>query len=397
MSVLTQENVALRTRLMSAESLATGGAISRNSSGTGDGGEAAPRASHRTSSREGDADEMDEDERASVEAAEANLRVELHRQVQFLEQKVARAEDEVRSRAREKEQLKADLAKAEATVTTLRAERATLRQDTVRLNDELSQQISETHEAANAAKQAEEENAALRVRVSECESALDTEEKRAADAEVRAGTAETLLADVRVALERARADAAKADSERARLSADTNAATAALTTANTALTKKLSENQMAIEAKQERLAALASRLARGDGDRDAILSAGNGSTPSPPAAPSPVLARVPSSDGDATFMQRILSPGPMGAIEARMLAAVKERDEMQARLDRLESEREDFEERLSDIQRQLNETTEARNAVEQENRIVVEGNTNLSATLDKSRARLAELKAEVSE
>lgn len=36
----------------------------------------------------------------------------------------------------------------------------------MRLNDELSQQIAETHAAVNAAKQSEEENAALRIRVS---------------------------------------------------------------------------------------------------------------------------------------------------------------------------------------------------------------------------------------
>ena len=85
MSALTAENVALRARLLSAESLATGGS-SRKSSSAGASARAPPRVSTDGAAVDGavveEEEVMDEEERASVEAAEASLRVELHRQVQ---------------------------------------------------------------------------------------------------------------------------------------------------------------------------------------------------------------------------------------------------------------------------------------------------------------------------
>lgn len=102
-------------------------------------------------------DSGDENDRISVDAAEASLRVELHRQVQYLETKCARAESEARDHARERELLKAELGKVEALMATLTAENATLKKDNIRLNDELSGLISEGHTASTRLRLAEEE------------------------------------------------------------------------------------------------------------------------------------------------------------------------------------------------------------------------------------------------
>lgn len=65
----------------------------------------------RVANGEADTDSEDERERISVDAAEASLRIELHRQVQYLETKCSRAEADAKNHARERELLKADLQK----------------------------------------------------------------------------------------------------------------------------------------------------------------------------------------------------------------------------------------------------------------------------------------------
>lgn len=104
-----------------------------------------------------DDDSEDERERISVDAAEASLRIELHRQVQYLETKCSRAEADAKNHARERELLKADLAKAEVLAASLTSERTTLQSDKVRLNNELSGLISEGHTTSSRLRLAEDE------------------------------------------------------------------------------------------------------------------------------------------------------------------------------------------------------------------------------------------------
>jgi chromosome segregation ATPase len=304
-----------------------------------------------------DDDSEDERERISVDAAEASLRIELHRQVQYLETKCSRAEADAKNHARERELLKADLAKAEVLAASLTSERTTLQSDKVRLNNELSGLISEGHTTSSRLRLAEDEvrvhtllallcllgrhphswftlqplttcppnrwqAANLRVRIAECEAALETETKSTSRAIDRALDAEGTVALVRSDHKQAQIALTQAKAEVALAAATSSSVIEGLRTTNAELSQKLSEHEAKVSVKENRLAALASRLAHGEGDRNVLASGGT------PPSMSPVDA---TDQSGVDTMNRKLS-GSLGLIESRILEANRDRDAMSAKL-----------------------------------------------------------------
>mmetsp|Transcript_25229 Transcript_25229/g.75976 ORF Transcript_25229/g.75976 Transcript_25229/m.75976 type:complete len:1170 (-) Transcript_25229:3-3512(-) len=355
-ATLSAENAALKARLAAAK---------RGGEGDNDGA---------------DADYTDEDgtDRMSVEAAEASLRVELHRQVQYLETKVSRAEAEALEHAHERELLKADLAKAAASIASLTAERNTLQADTVRLNDELSQLIAEGHAASSRIRLADEQVVELRSRLADCEATLEAEVQRTNKAQDRALDAEGRLKLLRDDLDAVRANLAHAEAERAKAVAASSSVVEGLTTANSALSQKLTEHQESVSAKEERLAALASRLADGEANRTALVQ---GNTPSPHTSP------LEGGEAHVSSLQRSMS-GTLGVIEAQLVAALKDKTSLQQHLDELMEQRKAFESRIAEVRGELEEVASARDALAQENKIVVDGNTKMSGALAATEAAL---------
>eukprot|EP00038_Savillea_parva_P028519 m.65541 g.65541 ORF g.65541 m.65541 type:complete len:1289 (+) comp8301_c0_seq1:154-4020(+) len=360
----------------------------------------------------GDGEDPDESERISVDAAEASLRVELHRQVQYLETKCSRAEAEARDQAHKHELLKADLAKAEAAIASLTAERTTLKADNVRLNDELSGLISEGHTASTRLRLAEDETANLRVRIAEFEATLEAEAEKTSNEHDRALDAEGTLKLVRSELERTKQALAKAEADRERAVADKATSLDGLTSTNAALTTKLSEHEAAMSAKEERLAELAARLAEGAAWE--TLAAGGGSLSDDGGAstsstsPPPASASPQHGDDDDSFhlpvrhvtLKRTLS-GQLGQVEAQILEALREREKMKAQMAQHLDERRHFEDRLADVKQQMEDVCAARDALMQENKLVVDGNTKMSgalaateSALERERARAAAAETE---
>jgi hypothetical protein len=95
-----------------------------------------------------------------------------------------------------------------------------------------------------------------------------------------------------------------------------------LRTTNAELSQKLSEHEAKVSVKENRLAALASRLAHGEGDRNVLASGGT------PPSMSPVDA---TDQSGVDTMNRKLS-GSLGLIESRILEANRDRDAMSAKL-----------------------------------------------------------------
>eukprot|EP00041_Stephanoeca_diplocostata_P037933 m.1459927 g.1459927 ORF g.1459927 m.1459927 type:complete len:1019 (-) comp25129_c0_seq2:3453-6509(-) len=299
------------------------------------------------------------------DGASADALQEATIRIQFLESKCARLADDIQRQNAERDQMRTDLGKATAALNKLEEERNLLRRDIVRLNDELSEQIEQLHEAERANLQAVQFRKNLEERLSDCETALEAEFKRGneADSEVRSLIQQ--LSEAEAVVEKLKTEMAGTSAKVQKTEEESTAAVSGLAAANKHLMLQVEESHTARKSADKRIEELTTKLS--------------------------------VSSTEAEGMRASLLD-----TERQLAALTGAKSVVDHQVAQLEAQTVTQSEDIARLRREVEEEREGRKALEQESRMVVDGNQRVSAalsategTLERERSRLATSQADV--